>query len=114
MVRERDLAIALGDDVVLDEPCERRREGAVGDAQTASQLLARHARPQRMGCVVGAQLFASSRGEGVPVLGRPDPFRDAPGRQCIDSARCRKRGLQQRRDADAARVLAQLLLQHVA
>ena len=114
MVRERDLALTLSDDAVLDESCERGREGAVRDAQTASQLFARHAGAKRMGGVIRAELFASARGEGVPVLGRPDPPGDAFRRQLVNTTSGRQGGLQQRRDADAAGVLAQFLLQHVA
>src|SRR2546428_9000946 len=110
MVWERDLAITLGDNAVIDEPGKRRREGAVRDAQTASQLLARHARTQRMGRVIFAKLFAGAYSQSVPVLRRPDPFGDAPGRQLVHPARGGQGRLEQRGDADAARVLAQLLL----
>src|SRR5205814_255580 len=100
MVRERDLALTLSDDAVLDEPCERGREGAVRYSQTASQLLARHAGAQRMGGVIRAELFASALGEGVPVLGRPDPPGDAFRRELVDGLGSRR----MKRSPDAAAV----------
>src|SRR5438477_2593577 len=108
------LALTVLDPRLLDQALEHGLEGRGLNAQSTPQLLARHAPAQRMCAVIRGELSPRTVHDGRPCLLGEDPVAGAARTQPRDIGIRRHRGFEQRFHGNAARVLAQLLLQDIA
>ena len=105
---------SLGDEAILKQALDHRRESAGRHAEPVAQLLARDAGTQRVRGVIGAELPCRAVGDRAPRSFVEEPIADAPRVQSRHIRLGRHGGLQQRRHGDPARIFAQLLLKDVA
>src|SRR5438477_208910 len=108
------LALTVLDPRLLDQALKHGLEGRGLNAQSTPQLLARHAPAQRVCAVIRGELSPRTVHDGRPCPLGEDPVAGAARTQPRDIGIRRHRGFEQRFHGNAARVLAQLLLQDIA
>ena len=112
--RRRDRAVALDEPAVFDQTLHDRGERRGRNAEAAAQLLARHARAKWVRAVIRGHLIAGARRDRLPYLRAEDPVPHPARVQPLEVGLRRHAGFEQGGHRHAARVFAQLLLEHVS